>query len=135
MLSPSGNDPLQAAYGVYFIPGEPNKYYFFQDLDQNNTFTDGGDGPDENDNEHITTYYLRGGHTIDDACTVTGSTRQCFSSSPSPLSSLRIVFRRPNPDAIVNGAARNAEIVIESHSGVRRTIRVLPTGQIEILRP
>lgn len=123
----AGGGNFQRPYGVHFQRGSggvATSYIIFQDLGLTpNGLYDGG-------SEFIEQYNLRRGHRIIEAC----ASSSCFSGS---LSVLNIVFKRPNPDAIIN-ANPNARacVVVEDEDGEgRRTITVLATGQISISNP
>lgn len=132
----AGGSNFNAAYGVSFDPTRPDSYVLFQDLgaSPNNAFDHDGDAVDTDDAEFVERYNLRRGHIISKFCRITGGTTLC---SGSGLTMLNIVFRRPNPDAIVNGnpSAGACIAVTDADGTAQRTITVLTTGQISITNP
>lgn len=114
---------FNAAYGVYFndASGTNNSYVFFQDLNNNGAY-------DYNEGEHIETYVMGRGHTIADVCIIVGGASQNCS-----VNEIAVLFRRPKPDAIINGQSNaSALITVQSRNGSARIIDVLTTGQISI---
>jgi len=131
----AGGSNFSAGYGVNFDPTRPDSYVLFQDLGStpNNAYDHNGNTIDTDDPEFVERYTLRRGHVISNVCRV-GSTSVCFDGG---LTMMNIVFRRPNPDAIVNNTTSyEATVEISSQDGeAQRTIHVLPTGQISISNP
>lgn len=88
--------------------------------------------------ERITSYLLGNGLTISDFCAQTSGAWSCANSHGSTLSSLDIVFSRPNPEAFmsVNGSysvlfpATNACITLSAPAGGERYISVSQSGAI-----
>jgi prepilin-type N-terminal cleavage/methylation domain-containing protein len=120
-------------YGAYFADNQPTAYFLFRDLDNNNRMTDSNsDGiMSSADAEFVKEYRLRG-HRITDVCITVGSTPDCS------ITNLSVLFKRPNPDAIVNGNASAAASVVvqaDNNSTSQRTIHVFTTGQISIANP
>jgi prepilin-type N-terminal cleavage/methylation domain-containing protein len=81
-----------SGYGIYFSnalsTASPSSYILFADLN--------GDGKYEA-NEFVKSFMFSNGYTISNFCAVNQSTiARC---EPSSISSLAIVFKRPNPDA------------------------------------
>jgi prepilin-type N-terminal cleavage/methylation domain-containing protein len=81
-----------AAYGLYFSTAlstaVPSSYVLFADLN--------GDGKYET-NEFVKSFFLPTGYTISNFCATNQvGTQRC---SNTTISSLAIVFKRPNPDA------------------------------------
>lgn len=130
-----GGTNFNAAYGVSFDPTRPDSYVLFQDLgaSPNNAYDHDGDVDDTDDAEFVERYTLRRGHTISKFCRV-GSSSVC---SGAGLTVLNIVFRRPNPDAIVNGSPSSGACisVTDATGAAQRTVTVLTTGQISIANP
>ena len=114
-----GGNEFSAAYGVHFNALDRSSYLIFQDLNNNNAYDDG---------EVVETYQLRRSHEIVDVC----QNANCFENNG--IGELDVVFRRPNPDAIINGSLNSAAtITIGSDQGdMEREIEVLATGQISI---
>lgn len=112
---------FRSAYGVHFDSSVSDSYVLFQDLDLNGIYEV---------SEFVEQYNLRRGHTIKNACIDTS----CFSGG---LEDLDITFKRPNPDAIINGNSNaNACIVVaDADDTSQRIVKVLTTGQISIPTP
>ena len=85
-------DCYAAAYGLYFSTAlstaSPSSYVLFADLN--------GDGKYET-NEFVKSFTLGNGYTISNFCATNQvGTQQCANTT---ISSLAIIFKRPNPDA------------------------------------
>ncbi len=81
-----------SAYGLYFSnalsTAVPSSYILFADLN--------GDGKYET-NEFVKSFFLPTGYTISNFCATNQSgVQRC---EPASISSLAIIFKRPNPDA------------------------------------
>lgn len=85
----------------------------------------------------ISTYTLNTGHSIVQFCGVNGAVKDC--SSTGAISTLDVVFLRPEPDAHISSTASGpyaqATITVTSSSGEFRTITVASTGQISVSNP
>jgi prepilin-type N-terminal cleavage/methylation domain-containing protein len=115
-------------YGVYFEAGEnATTYTLFQDLNENYAYT-----PDE---ETLEIFTLGRGFTIARICTDVSSFDACDTSR---IENARIVFKRPNPDALINadekgeGALGAVGIELVAPRGGSRFIIVRSTGQISV---
>ena len=80
-----------SAYGLYFTTDTPSQYILFADLNSNGQYDAG---------ESVKVFTLGTGYSVNQFC-VTGTNTgipvtQC---SNTTISSLAIVFKRPNPDA------------------------------------
>jgi prepilin-type N-terminal cleavage/methylation domain-containing protein len=110
---------FDSGYGVHF--NSDSSYIFFSDTNGNNVYNSGVD-------DIIDTLTLGGGNKISKFCADT----QCS------ITSLDIVFNRPNPDAIITKNSDNsvefpsAEVTIVSPQGIEWTIRTVNTGQISV---
>ncbi len=95
----SGNACFYYAYGVHFGGTTPtNRFILFVDLNTGQS-NSGVYVPNDSPNvEDISTYKMNTGYTIQGICAI-----QAGSSACTPLSSLDITFKRPNPDAIIDG--------------------------------
>lgn len=137
----SGAAEVFPSYGVHFDttgPPPQNTFILFADLPAG-----AGDGvclgtcpllpPPPPGKEGIQRYTLAPGYTIKDLC---GN----FKTTGTPgcgLNRLNITFVRPNPDAVLKRNAgdtpySNAEVIIQSKTGVTKTIVIWKTGQISI---
>lgn len=106
------------AHGMHFTTG--TSYTLFRDLNNNDRYN-------SNNNEALTTYSIGQRNEIVDLC----------ANETCGLSRLDILFRRPEPDAIIvpQPAVSNissARVVVASPDGTSRTVRIWPTGQISI---
>lgn len=125
-------DTFQSAYGVHFTHADRTSFVLYQDLrgddvsDPPNNFYDGPD-------ELVEQFTLGRGYTVKDACSfiLGAASNTCFSGG---LPYLDVAFKRPNPDAIVNGVtSQNACVVVtDAREEATRTITILTTGQISI---
>ena len=130
------------AYGVHFDPAKPTQFILFVDLCGTNKFETGASC---SNNALLTlgataeiqsTYSFRQGFTIKSICAGTGSGSCVAISSPYALD---VIFKRPNPDAIIqnttNGAtnpAQYAKVVMTATDGSIKAIVVQSTGQIAV---
>jgi prepilin-type N-terminal cleavage/methylation domain-containing protein len=126
-----------SAYGLYFTTGSPGQYILFADINSNGKYDVGEDAK---------VFSLGTGYSISQFC-VTGTNvgnpvTQC---SNTTISSLSIVFKRPNPDAfftaldgsgnpIAGDTYTGATIQIQNQgsSGNTHTISVTSTGLISV---
>ncbi len=121
---------FSSGHGVYFSFLEGNDQFFmYADVDGNNFFTSIA-------TEWIETYAIGRGYTIESLCVPSGATTE-----DCTVTKLDILFKRPEPDAIIRasfGSAFNqydrARIVIRSPQGQRLSIFVETTGQISVQR-
>ncbi|MDP4020741.1 MAG: prepilin-type N-terminal cleavage/methylation domain-containing protein [Candidatus Adlerbacteria bacterium] len=125
------------AHGIHFSSGDLTHYYLFADIDNDRVFDSG--------TEIAETFGLVGNNfTISQFCATTNSgTERCY---PGELTSLSILFIRPNPDACfetsnsptacVAGDAgedyKEVEIQLAGPSGTTRSVTVTTTGQISV---
>ncbi len=136
------------AYGVYMkesaADGSTSEFVFFSDNEITNDYDDPGAGVCSGD--CIKLYGLTRGNKIDEFCVNDNGTDRCSSGSTltdTSLSTLTIMFKRPNPDTIFRvmrgdgtfltaSDIRSATITIVSPKGDTKTITVRPTGQISV---
>lgn len=112
------------AYGLHFQAGA-DTYEFFLDGD--------GDGLyNPNNDQLLETYTIGRGSRIGVLCDLDAGSSTC-----SAQETLDVVFRRPNPDAVINNntiGLASIELVSARETG-QRLIMVQSTGQISIVRP
>ncbi len=128
-------------YGVY-VPasgGSANTYYLFADI-----VPAAGNGAYDNATEALPIFTLGKGYVIGSVCAVILGGNTC-----TPVSSLSIFFRRPNPDACISsnlaptacapGAATvysSAYIQLMSTGNSNtRSVKISNTGQIAVCAP
>ena len=106
------------SYGVHFSSNS-NTFTFFKDAD-NYLY----DNPTL---EKISDSVMKRNSKISALCV--GTVTAC-----SSVSTLDVVFKRPNPDAIINGVSSNsyAEITLQGSDGSIRKVVVRSTGQIAV---
>jgi prepilin-type N-terminal cleavage/methylation domain-containing protein len=109
-------------YGIYFEEQEgTTTYIFFRDLNDDNVYTAG---------EALDAYKLGRGFSIGRICDFSGTTPSCGGTTQPNVS---VVFKRPNPDAIIqNGALSGVGIELLSNRGGSWFISVQSTGQISV---
>lgn len=118
-----------AGYGVHFDPAQPTRYVLFADIDNNQSYA-----PPDSD---VQTFLLQGGYEIAAVCYKDGAqVEQC---SPPGGTAVSIVFKRPDPDAlitavgVVGGENRpEAKVILKSPNGDTRYVNVQQSGQISI---
>lgn len=125
------------AHGIHFSSGDLTHYFLFSDTDNDRVFDSG--------TEIVETFGLVGNNfTISQFCATTNSdTERCY---PGELTSLTILFIRPNSDAcfetsnsptacvVGDGGEdyKEARIQLSAPGGVTRSVIVTPTGQISV---
>ena len=117
---------FDSPYGVHFDKSTPTAIIFFSDknINQDGTF---GNNTYDGTSEDISTYNIKRGSSISSICTGTGPGIHCFT-----VNSLDVVFRRPDPDAIMTGGAVYAEIGLHSTDGGSKKVIIRSTGQIVV---
>lgn len=112
-------------YGVWFY-GNPTQYILFADTNGNNVFDSG---------EAVETAQITQGNYISNFCAEKSGVSTCYGT----LSGLSVLFKRPNPDAVVVGVSggspslyESAKIEVSSKDGSKRCVSVLPTGQVSV---
>jgi len=129
-----GTDEFNAGYGLHFDNTSDNSYIFF--VDKPAPGLDVGDRIYGGETEKIETLTLGGGNIISKFCV--NSPLKCF---PGALTSIDIIFERPNPEAFITINGDNsikyssAEITIRSPRGVEWNIESTGTGQISVQKP
>lgn len=115
----SGEDVFEGAYGAHF-DAESETYYAFIDVDE--------DGIYDEPEELLETYTLGRGATIGTICHVQAGGDDCS------LGHLDIVFRRPDPDAVINGGSISQASIelVSARQGGSRIISIESTGSISI---
>lgn len=120
---------FSAGYGVHFSMSTPTQYFLFRDINNDLEYDNG---------ELIVSRHTIGrGNRIMTLCAGNGpfptpSSAGCDSGSGETLD---IVFRRPHPDAIVNGGGpEEATIYLTSAqaSANIRSVSITATGQISV---
>lgn len=143
-----------AGYGLHFDAGNGNSKVFllFADKDGSGRFNyEFGTGYNESGcfsgNECVEVFRVERNNRIEKFCGVllldnapTGEKKEeCNVGAPPFITSLDVLFKRPDPDAIINtdlsGAAeryKGARIYVISPRGERGTVEVMNTGQISV---
>jgi len=124
------NAQFASGHGVYFSFSEGNNLFFlYTDLDNNGFFTSVG-------TEWVETFSIGKGYEIDRLCIPTGPTTENCA-----VTELDILFKRPEPDAIIRGSVGSgftqydrARIVLVSPQGKKLSVLVETTGQISVQR-
>lgn len=126
-LCPAINQ-FEVAYGVHFT-STVAAFELFVDVDNSGAYDPG---------ETILSNTIAGGYRIDDLCVTAaiGGAETCG------LDDLNVVFRRPEPDACINGSFNSddecvslynrARIVVQSNRDDTVTVLVESTGQISV---
>lgn len=117
---------FDVGYGMHFTqPAEDalSTYELYGDVNQNGVYDVG---------EAVSETTMSGGYRIVDICA-----RDLGGIETCGLSQLNILFRRPEPDAIIRRVAGaslddRARIVLESRSGERSEVIVEASGQISV---
>lgn len=132
--SPTATTCFAKGYGLYLTPG--NSYLLFADVNGNGQY-DAGSDP-------IVKTFTLNRYTISELCTLNAGTYRCTgtdsSSGSASISSLTVLFKRPNPDACfladtdAAGTCNYATgiIQIKSNTGTVRFIKIYTTGQLDV---
>ena len=129
----TGVSDFDVGYGVHFDSSDDKTYVFFSDTDREEDF--------DADTEVIDTFNLRKGNYIYKFCGVlSDGTQKC--SNTGDITSLDIIFERPNPEAIIksnidadDGLYVSALITVASSQGTQWNVSTVVTGQISIQKP
>lgn len=118
-----GEGDFDQAYGVHF-DADSDVYQFFRDSN--------GNGAYDSESELLETYTIGRGARIGTICNLNDDRSSC-----GVQESLDVVFRRPNPDAVINNdtISRASVELISARQGGRRLVVIYSTGQISIERP
>ena len=114
-------------YGVYLTKGAPTQYILFGDTNNNLTF---------DSSETVEAYSMRAGYGMSEMCARRSEgINRC--ASAGEISTLTIMYKRPDPDAIirtdvVGETYTDATITLLSPSESTRSVTVTSTGQISI---
>ncbi len=122
----SGQPIFTSRYGVHIDTAPTTQYILFRDRDLDFAYDVG---------EAVTTYIIDGRHRISDFCSTTAP-----AAEDCTIPRLDIIFKRPDPDALINkpssaaSGASSARIIVESTRtpGNFRDVVVSSTGQISI---
>jgi hypothetical protein len=114
-------------YGVYFSKAAPTQYILFGDVNDNVTYDSG---------ESIVAYAMRTGYGLSEMC-ATRSDGAVRCATRNEISTLTIMFKRPEPDAIIRSDVltetyRDATFTLLSPAGSTRSVTVTSTGQIAV---
>ncbi len=136
--------PNKPSYGVYIHPDEQS-FYYFADLDNNGRLdsidpTNRACGTPVIGDECIEQYTISGNDDIKEVCV---NSKLAAPGDCSTMSSLEVVFKRPNLDATVlfSGVATSTsgaqivdgKVTIQSADGARnKNIIIWATGQISV---
>lgn len=141
----SGSDTFASGYGLYFSSANPSSYLLFAD------FNDNGRYDASPADESVKAFTLSRGYTISEICAVSGATKACSGgddTSGLPITSLNILFRRPNPDAcFATSVAFSAcgpggvqsygsgYVQMKSAGGGLRSVVISSTGEVVVQPP
>ena len=115
-------------YGVYFSKAAPTQYTLFGDKNNNQAY----DG-----DEIVSVYTMRAGYGLSEMCATRSSDGASRCASRNEISTLTVMFKRPEPDAIIRSDVvsetyRDVTFTLLSPSGATRSVTVTSTGQISI---
>ncbi len=142
-----------AGYGLHFDKTSPSTFLLFSDKYPASSVasdchpSSGTLAPDAkagdcayqaSEGERVTTYMLGNGITVSDFCAYAGGSWSCATSGGAALTTLDIVFARPNPDPFMstNGTysvaapVTNACLTITSPQGGFRYVSISASGAI-----
>jgi len=116
-----GSNTFTAGYGIHFASASPSTYVLFADLKGNGMYD-----PSYSPSELVQTINLTQGYAITNLCATPASSN----TETCGLSSLDILFKRPEPDAYIS---QNGISAITSPAALQQEARILlisPKGQI-----
>ena len=122
----AGTGNFSGAYGVHFSSANLTQLIVFVDSDGSGKYTDAS--------ENVVISNISGANRIASFCgTLAGGTQKC---NPE-ITSLDVLFRRPDPDAIIKSdivgdTYGSALITFISPQGLTRNVYVAVTGQISV---
>ena len=125
----ASGDAFQCSYGAHFETADSSHFkLFLDDYLVNSVYDCVGTSCSTGGDYIINSYAIKRGATVSRLCVTTGT------GSCNDVSSLDIVFQRPNPDAIINGSTVNtyAQIELRATDGTLKHVVVRKTGQISI---
>ena len=131
---------FEAGYGIRFNTGDKTNYIMFTDTHRDDG-NNGGDGMYTNELEKVTQYTIGRGYKINKIYAVDNAGARfdadnCFTGKPV----LDILFKRPEPDAIIrlcgdeNTIYNTAEIELISPRKDTMKVRVEVSGQISVVK-
>ncbi len=117
---------FSAGHGIYFDISVPTSFSLYSDVDGNNFFSSAS-------SEWVRTSTLGRGYLIDRICVADGGSENCN------MLELDILFKRPEPDAIIRASSggsfsvyESARIVLVSPQDSKRSVLIESAGQISV---
>jgi prepilin-type N-terminal cleavage/methylation domain-containing protein len=125
--SVSGSQDFDKAYGIHFSGTASNQYLLF--FDDGDSIYNGTSCTDHGSDICATPYVLQSNITISDVEIQTGIGTSC--SHPSKLD---ILFKRPNPEPIINDNSNiaRAQVVLTAPDGANRYVIIYNNGQATV---
>lgn len=122
-------------YGIHFNVNDPTHFIFFEDTNKDYKYVS------TDDYEIIDPYEIKNGYAINGLCGTRGGSENCIAGG---VYDLDIVFKRPNPDAIITirnsggsiigvGYQDSAKIELISPDQTTSTIAITSLGAISII--
>lgn len=114
-------------YGVYMSRSTPTQYILFGDTNNNSAY---------DTSEVITAYSMRPGYGMTEICARrSDGANRC--ASTGDISSVTVMFKRPEPDAIIRTNVSGetytgVTVTLTSPTGATRSVTVTTTGQISV---
>ncbi len=133
--APTATTCFAKGYGLY-LTAPSTSYLLFADID--------GDGQYDVGSDPIIKTFTLSRYTIGEVCAISGGLYRCTgsdtSSGSAAITSLTILFKRPNPDACfvtdtdAAGTCNHSSgvIQIKSNAGTKRFIKIYTTGQLDM---
>ncbi|MDE1919732.1 MAG: hypothetical protein KGH56_03510 [Patescibacteria group bacterium] len=136
-------------YGLHFDKTTPGSFTFFADTSPAPSASNchglpvgGATAPDAkpgnctyDTGEKIMDYNLGNGIIVSDFCAYALGSWSCAHAQGGGLSTLDIVFARPNPDPFINVNGTNACVALASPQGGQRFVSVNAAGEISADAP
>lgn len=128
-----------AGYGVHFERGAAGSFILFADTHPSTSGScttpdcKPGNSTYSVNDTLVQTYTLGNGITVSDFCAYSSGVASCAVAHGAGLSSLDIVFARPNPDAFITAGGSSyttACLTLTSPQGGSRAISITSSGQI-----
>jgi prepilin-type N-terminal cleavage/methylation domain-containing protein len=135
----SGTGSFNTNYGISFSLSNPTSYYIFADNNGNGKYD--GDANCSAGTECVEEETLRNGVAISSFCSTDSSGKE-ICPAPGGVSSISVLFKRPNTSvyiytfnsqgSIVSSSYNSIRVILETSSGVQTSVSVNEIGQVFI---
>jgi prepilin-type N-terminal cleavage/methylation domain-containing protein len=126
--SVSGSPDFDKAYGIHFQGIASNQYLLFSDNDESNVYS-GTTCASPGSDTCVTPYTLQSNIIISDVAILNNG-----GNCPNNNNRLDIVFKRPNPEPIINDKTdtSRAQVTLTAPDGAKRYVIIYNNGQVTV---